>query len=88
MTKKITQKATVKMTAHAQQRAIARNITMKDIRGTITNGVKFKYNHGGVRKTGYYNPQTKIFVAARGKKVLTVINNVNRNYINNIYRGR
>lgn len=88
MTKKVTQKATVKMTAHAQQRAIARNITMKDIRGTITNGVKFKYNHGGVRKTGYYNPQTRIFVAARGKKVLTVINNVNRNYINNIYRGR
>ncbi len=86
--KKVVQKAAPKMSAHARQRAVTRNIGMKDIRNTMNNGVKFKYNHQGVRKTGYYSPQSKIFVAARGKKVITVINKVDRKYINNLYRRR
>ena len=40
--KKIVQKATPKMSVHTRQRAVTRNIGMKDIRNTMNNSVKFK----------------------------------------------
>ena len=40
--KKIVQKVTPKMSVHTRQRAVTRNIGMKDIRNTMNNCVKFK----------------------------------------------
>lgn len=61
---------------------------MNAVRQTIKQGVKIRYIHGGARKTAYYDVNTRIFVAMRGRKVLAVINNVNRRYVMNKYRGR
>ncbi len=46
----------------------------------------FEYFHEGANKLGYYNEATKIFVAqAKDSGVITtVINNVSKNYINNL----
>lgn len=74
---------------HAAKQAATRGVSLKTVSGAIDRGVKIKYRENGVRKAGYYNQKSKIFVATRGKKIITVINKVKPRYVNNIAkRGR
>lgn len=86
--KKMVQKAPYKMTRHATQRSVQRGISHGTIRNTINYGTKLRYTHQGIGKVGYYNPSKRIFVGTQKKRVTTVINKVNRNYVTNLYRGR
>ncbi len=44
----------------------------------------FQYIHDNILKTGFYDPVTKIFVAVADDIILTVIDNVTPQYIQNL----
>jgi hypothetical protein len=69
---------------HTALRMRQRNISSLDISNTVQNGEKFDYFHDGALKTGYYDSASKIFVGTLKNEIKTVINNVKRNYINNL----
>jgi RHS repeat-associated protein len=74
------------ITEHAVERMGERGFTVERIQSTVSTGQSFKYFHEGVWKVGFYDPQSKTFVAAAAGRILTVINNVKPQYIENLKR--
>ena len=61
-----------------------RGISVERMQLTVSTGQRFAYFHEGIWKAGFYDPQSKTFVAAAAGRVLTVINNVKPQYIENL----
>ncbi len=79
----------IEFTNHAIQRmAIDRGVSPAQAERVIRTGQTFDYLHRGVTKTGYYDVQSKVFVAeVKGTgKITTVITNVGQRYVNNLIR--
>ena len=80
--------ADLNLSDHAAKRIAERNITESDIKETMQQN-PFRYYHGGEWKTGYYDPEKRLFVGqAENGKITTVIRDANQNYIDNIMRRR
>ncbi|MCE3233614.1 MAG: Rhs family protein, partial [Rickettsiaceae bacterium] len=70
---------------HAVERMEQRGISTADVESLVNKGESFNYYHDGEWKLGYYNSDSQLFVAqSQSGKVITVINNVSKNYINNL----
>ena len=71
---------------HAAGRAAKREVSSQQVLNTVKNGESFDFYHKGEWKKGYYDEVGKIFVSTNrdSGKVITVINDVSRNYINNL----
>ena len=72
---------------HALVQKQERSITNSAVKFTIEHGTKIRYVHEGAKKVGYYHPDTRLFVATRGRKILTVMK-TNRKYLNRLVRNR
>lgn len=81
-------RARVVLTDHAAKRMAQRGISQAAYRQALSRGEKFNYFHEGAWKVGYYDVKSGVFVGTVKSKATTVINNVSRNYINNLKRGR
>jgi uncharacterized protein RhaS with RHS repeats len=75
-----------RLSQHAAAQAVKRGVSLNAISRTIQKGVKVKYFENGARKVGYYGKQSGVFVATRGKKVLTVITKASSKYVTNVAR--
>jgi RHS repeat-associated protein len=82
-----TASAPYEITPHATSRMIQRGVSEAGIRTTIETGESFSYSQNGNPRTGFYDPQTKLFVSTSDKLITTVITDVNKNYITNV-KGR
>ncbi len=73
------------LTDHALKRMNLKGISV-DQANEALDRISFRYFHDGVWKLGYYNPDSKVFVAVNvtEKFVYTVINKVNYQYIYNL----
>lgn len=69
---------------HAIKRMQERSISAKQVEKTVANNKPFSYFHKNEVKTGYYDNNTKIFIAKVQNKIITVINKVTKNYIQNL----
>jgi hypothetical protein len=78
---------TLNVSEHAIERMKFRDISISDIKEVVTKGQKFSYFHEGEMKTGYYSEEKRLFIGYTDK-ITTVIDQVNRNYINNIKKAK
>src|SRR5213075_2064188 len=69
---------------HAAQRMAERGVSLEKVQQTVATGERFAYFHEGTWKVGFYDRQSRTFVAAAAGKVRTVINNVKPQYIENL----
>lgn len=76
--------STLTLSEHAVQQMARRQLTVAQVEAALSNPTTFEYFHEGVRKIGYYDPATRIFLAQYQGAVFTVINNVKPQYIDNL----
>jgi hypothetical protein len=76
------------LTKHAARRMAEREVSEQALKQTIPRGDSFKYFHGGVWKTAFYDPATNILVAVKDGQVLTVIADATPQYIDNLKRAK
>jgi hypothetical protein len=80
--------AELSFTKHALARMSERGVSQEQVREIIETVKPFKYRHQGRPKTGYYDEKSRVFVAADGRVVITVIANVTPRYISNLKRNK
>jgi RHS repeat-associated protein len=68
---------------HALERMEERQISLEQLENALQQK-PFQYFHDGVWKTGFYDPISKIFVSVYNQLIITVINKVDPNYIQNL----
>ena len=73
------------LSEHAVQRMAQRGISETDIKATMQQE-PFKYYHEGEWKTGYYHPETKVFVGQSAEGRITTVMKARPNYIENLKR--
>jgi len=71
---------------HALLRMNSRGIAKQAVENILNNKKPFNYFHEGVWKAGFYDPALKIFVSVVDGKIVTVINKVKPQYIENLKR--
>jgi len=76
------------VSVHAAKRITQRGLTLDKVEGLIQHATPFRYFHGGRWKTGYFDPQTRVFVGTVDGIVTTVIDNAKPNYIKNLRSAR
>jgi RHS repeat-associated protein len=75
-------------TSHAMQRMVRRGVSEEDARAVLDRD-PFSYWHGDQWKLGYYDPNSRVFVAKTiDGNVNTVITDVNPSYIDHLKDGR
>lgn len=80
--------ATDDFTSHAMQRLEQRGVSVEDAQAVLARE-PFSYMHDGQWKMGYYDPNSKVFVAKSiDGNVNTVMTNVTKAYINGLQRGQ
>ena len=80
----ITSKGSVKVSQHALGRAFTNKIGITDIKRTIENHKGFPYTYENKQFTGFYDPQTKIFVPKSEKDIITTLGYRRIDYIKNL----
>lgn len=73
----------MKLSEHAEIRMTERWITRELVQNTINKWEMFKYRKEGKILQWFYNSASKLFVW-KWENITTVINNVSKNYINNL----
>jgi len=68
---------------HALERMELRGVSIDQLNSTLQQP-PFTYFHDGLRKLGYFDPISKIFVGVYDGVILTVMNNVKIQYIINL----
>ena len=66
---------------HPLMRMAERGPTVKQVQAAIENGESFLYFREGAWKTGFYDPNSRIFVGSIENRITTVITNVGANQI-------
>lgn len=80
--------AVLRFAKHALSRMDERGVSELDVRRTIEKGETFRYYHQSAWKTGYYDPDKKLFIATDGGVVITVITNASRRYVEGLKRKK
>jgi hypothetical protein len=75
------------MNPHAILRMEQRGITAAMVDAAMSRE-GFAYYHKGMWKVGFYDPNTGVFVGTTGRTILTVIDDLNPNYIRNLKEAR
>lgn len=78
----------LRFTKHALSRMNERGINESDVRATVDKGETFPYYHQGKWKTGYYDPDKKLFVATDHGVVITVFADATRKYVEGLKRKK
>jgi hypothetical protein len=71
---------------HALDRMGERDVPRATVQRIVNERTPFHYFHRGGWKIGYYDPDSRIFVATADGKVITVIRNATPTYIENLQR--
>lgn len=74
----------LEVSEHALERMGQRGITLERLQATVSTGERFKYFHDGIWKVGFYDAQSRTFASGAAGRILTVINNVKPQYIENL----
>jgi len=74
----------VEVTQHAALRITQRGLTLDQVEGVLQDEQPFQYFHAGQWKTGYYDPNSGVFVGTANGNVTTVINGAKPQYIANL----
>ena len=80
--------APLRFSKHALSRMNERGVSPEQVRETVEKGETFRYFHQGRWKTGYYDPDAKLFIATADGLVITVIPNATRRYVQGLKRKK
>lgn len=80
--------APLRFTEHARRRMEERGVSEREVRAAVEEGETFRYWHAGKWKTGYYEPDKRLFIAADGPVVITVITGASRRYVEGLKRKK
>lgn len=75
------QTVSLRFSKHARQRMLERHVAPEVVLGIVETVASFKYYYQGRWKTGYYDPDKQIFIAADGAVVITVITDATPRYV-------
>jgi hypothetical protein len=78
----------LRFTKHALSRMQERGLSALDVRATVDKGETFPYYHQGKWKTGYYDPDKKLFIATDHGVVITVFAGASRKYVEGLKRKK
>ena len=78
----------LRITKHARQRMSERGVTQAQVERIVETIPPFFYYHEGRKKSGYYDPKTRVFLAADGDVVITVIANATPRYVEKLKRKK
>ena len=76
----------MRFSRHARERMTERGVSLEQVESLIRTVPPFRYFHGGIWKTGYYDPGSELFVGQLGDTITTIMAHVKPQYIESLRR--
>lgn len=80
--------ASFTFSSHAMARMLQRGVNMSLVEHILDTQEPFRYYHQGRWKQGYYDPDSRLFIATADRVVITVITDASPRYVARLKRSR